>query len=124
MHREAPPEAWYLYVLRTRDGAIYTGVATDVARRITEHEGGGPRAAKSLRGNPTPTTSTGLLASSRKRRRKRLWNWRRLIFFGQDQPNESRALTTPHTPPSTQIARLFFLFQAPAFQVRLELFVR
>ena len=47
---EPPPAAWYLYVLRTRDGAIYTGIATDVARRIAEHEGGGSRAAKSLRG--------------------------------------------------------------------------
>ena len=49
-HREPRPEAWCLYLLRTRDGAIYTGVATDVARRLAEHEGGGPRAAKSLRG--------------------------------------------------------------------------
>ena len=47
---ESTPEAWYLYALRTRDGAIYTGIATDVARRIAEHESGGPRAAKSLRG--------------------------------------------------------------------------
>lgn len=49
-HHDSPPEAWYLYALRTRDGAIYTGIATDVARRIAEHESGGPRAAKSLRG--------------------------------------------------------------------------
>ena len=49
-HREPRPEAWHLYLVRTRDGAIYTGIATDVARRIAEHEGGGPRAAKSLRG--------------------------------------------------------------------------
>ena len=49
-HREPRPEAWHLYLLRTRDGAIYTGIATDVARRLAEHEGGGPRAAKSLRG--------------------------------------------------------------------------
>lgn len=49
-HREPRPEAWHLYLLRTRDGATYTGIATDVARRVAEHEGGGPRAAKSLRG--------------------------------------------------------------------------
>jgi len=36
-HREPRPEAWHLYLLRTRDGAIYTGIATDVARRIAEH---------------------------------------------------------------------------------------
>ena len=49
-HREPRPEAWHLYLLRTRDGAIYTGIAIDVGRRVAEHEGGGPRAAKSLRG--------------------------------------------------------------------------
>lgn len=47
---EPPPAAWYLYALRTRDGAVYTGIATDVARRTAEHDSGGPRAAKSLRG--------------------------------------------------------------------------
>ena len=41
--------AWYVYVVRTRDGALYTGVTTDVARRIAEHRAGG-RGARSLRG--------------------------------------------------------------------------
>jgi len=40
--------AWSVYVLRRRDGALYTGIATDVARRVGEHAGG--RGAKSLRG--------------------------------------------------------------------------
>ncbi len=38
---------WHLYVLRTRDGALYTGIAKDVARRHTQHAAG--RGAKSLR---------------------------------------------------------------------------
>ena len=41
---------WSVYLLRRRDGALYTGIATDVARRLGEHEGGGARGAKSLRG--------------------------------------------------------------------------
>jgi putative endonuclease len=40
--------AWALYVLRTRQGHLYTGIATDVRRRIEEHAGG--RGAKALRG--------------------------------------------------------------------------
>lgn len=40
--------AWALYVLRTRQGHLYTGIATDVSRRIEEHSGG--RGAKALRG--------------------------------------------------------------------------
>lgn len=47
---DAPPRAWHLYLLRTRDGALYTGIATDVARRLAEHRLGGRRGARALRG--------------------------------------------------------------------------
>lgn len=39
---------WHLYVLETAGGALYTGIATDVARRLAEHRAG--RGAKALRG--------------------------------------------------------------------------
>ena len=38
-----------LYILRCRDGSLYTGIAVDVARRLREHENG-KRGAKYLRG--------------------------------------------------------------------------
>ena len=41
--------AWHVYVVRTRAGSLYTGVTTDVARRIGEHRAG-RRGARSLRG--------------------------------------------------------------------------
>jgi putative endonuclease len=41
-------QSWALYVLRTRQGSLYTGIATDVKRRVEEHSGG--RGAKALRG--------------------------------------------------------------------------
>lgn len=41
---------WFVYVLRCGDGSLYTGITTDVARRMAEHASGGPRAAKYLRG--------------------------------------------------------------------------
>lgn len=41
---------WFVYVLRCGDGSLYTGVTTDVDRRLAEHASGGPRAAKYLRG--------------------------------------------------------------------------
>lgn len=46
-----PPAAacWHLYVLRRADGALYTGISTDVERRIAEHTRGGARGARSLR---------------------------------------------------------------------------
>lgn len=40
---------WYLYLIRTRDGALYTGIATDVNRRLAEHEAGSPKGSKYLR---------------------------------------------------------------------------
>ena len=40
---------WYVYFVRTRHGSLYTGVATDVARRLAEHEQANGRGAKYLR---------------------------------------------------------------------------
>jgi len=40
---------WSLYIVRCRDGALYTGIATDVVRRIAEHAQNG-KGAKYLRG--------------------------------------------------------------------------
>ncbi|MBE0397524.1 GIY-YIG nuclease family protein [Citrobacter amalonaticus] len=39
---------WYLYLIRTADNALYTGITTDVARRYQQHQCG--KGAKALRG--------------------------------------------------------------------------
>ncbi len=31
---------WYVYILRCRDQSLYTGITTDVTRRLTEHQSG------------------------------------------------------------------------------------
>ena len=36
---------WFLYVLRCADGTLYTGITTDVKRRLAEHNAG-PKGAK------------------------------------------------------------------------------
>lgn len=41
---------WYVYIVRTAGNTLYTGVSTDVQRRLAEHQAGGPRCARSLRG--------------------------------------------------------------------------
>ena len=41
---------WWVYLVRCGDGSIYTGVAQDVARRLSEHRSGGARAARYVRG--------------------------------------------------------------------------
>ncbi|WP_407943933.1 GIY-YIG nuclease family protein [Marinobacter salinisoli] len=37
-------------MIRTGKGTLYTGITTDVARRLAEHQGGGNKGARSLRG--------------------------------------------------------------------------
>lgn len=39
---------WFLYLVRTRQGHLYTGITTDVTRRLAEHQAG--KGAKALRG--------------------------------------------------------------------------
>ena len=45
----APPPPWFVYVLDVGGKALYTGVTTDVQRRVRE-QAGGRRGAKALRG--------------------------------------------------------------------------
>ncbi|MBZ2168579.1 MULTISPECIES: GIY-YIG nuclease family protein [Marinobacter] len=40
---------WSVYIVRTGKGTLYTGITTDVARRLAEHESG-TKGARSLRG--------------------------------------------------------------------------
>ena len=41
---------WFIYMVRTAKGALYTGITTDVARRFAEHQAGAPKGARSLWG--------------------------------------------------------------------------
>ena len=41
---------WYVYLLRCGSGALYTGIATDVSRRLAEHREAKGKGAKYLRG--------------------------------------------------------------------------
>lgn len=34
------PSSWYVYVLRCRDGSLYTGISTDVQQRVAVHNAG------------------------------------------------------------------------------------
>ena len=39
---------WYLYILRCKDGSLYTGITTDVEKRLEAHRSG--KGAKYTRG--------------------------------------------------------------------------
>ena len=45
-------DAWYVYILRCADRTLYTGVTTDLQRRLSQHNGdtaGGPRYTRGRR---------------------------------------------------------------------------
>lgn len=46
----APSTCWYLYIIETEGGRLYTGITTDPARRFDEHRSG--RGAKFFRTDP------------------------------------------------------------------------
>lgn len=53
---------WHLYLVRTARGALYTGITTDVARRVRQHQDG--RGAKALRAKgPITLVYTGAIGS-------------------------------------------------------------
>jgi putative endonuclease len=42
--------AWFVYVVKCRDGSLYTGISNDVAGRLSAHNGGrGARYTRSRR---------------------------------------------------------------------------
>lgn len=40
---------YYVYMLRCRDGSLYTGTAADLCRRMRQHAGGGSACARYTR---------------------------------------------------------------------------
>lgn len=40
---------WWVYLLRCADDSLYTGITTDLARRLAEHNGDGPAGARYTR---------------------------------------------------------------------------
>jgi putative endonuclease len=43
------PSGWRVYIVQCADGSLYTGVTTDIKRRVREHNGLSPRGARYTR---------------------------------------------------------------------------
>ncbi|MGM3175360.1 GIY-YIG nuclease family protein [Dickeya lacustris] len=63
---------WFLYLLRTEAGALYTGITTDVARRLAQHQAG--KGARALRGRGPLTLVYHCVAGDRSTALK--WEYR------------------------------------------------
>jgi len=70
-------EGWFLYLVRTASGALYTGITTDVERRFAEHHAGAPKGARSLRGKGPLTLEFQAPAGDRSRASKLEWQVKR-----------------------------------------------
>lgn len=56
---------WYLYILRCGDGSLYTGITTDVPRRLEAHRQG--KGAKYTRGRAPHQEECGTHSEALKR---------------------------------------------------------
>jgi putative endonuclease len=56
---------WFVYMLRCADGTLYTGVATDVRRRLREHNGDARLAARYTRARRPVTLIYSEVAADR-----------------------------------------------------------
>ncbi|WP_309045145.1 GIY-YIG nuclease family protein [Marinobacter sediminicola] len=65
---------WFVYIIRTARGALYTGITTDVNRRFAEHQAGAPKGARSLRGKGPLELVLSLPAGDRSRASRLEWH--------------------------------------------------
>lgn len=91
-----PEAAWIVYLIRCRDGSLYGGITTDVERRLREHQSGGPRAARYLRGKGPLTLVYTCSAGSRAEASRAEYHLKRLT------KRQKEALVTAF--PSTSLS--------------------
>jgi putative endonuclease len=68
---------WYVYLLRCNDGSFYTGMTSDIGRRIDEHNHG-PRGARYTRARRPVVLVYSERCESRSAAARREWEIRRL----------------------------------------------
>ena len=75
---------WHVYMLRCADDSLYTGVTTDVARRLEEHRSGGSLSAKYVRGRMPLTLVYAQSCGTRSAAMKEEWRIKRLPKAGKE----------------------------------------
>lgn len=71
---------WFLYIVKGQDNSFYTGITTDLERRISEHNFDNIKGAKSLRGKRPVTLVYKEKFKTQSEARKReaaIKNWKR-----------------------------------------------
>ncbi len=68
---------WWMYVVSCSDGTLYTGVTTNVSRRIKEHNGSS-RGAKYTRSRRPVKLETALIFANRSEAQKAEYSFKQL----------------------------------------------
>lgn len=82
-------QRWFVYVLRCADGTLYTGITTDTARRVQEHNAGAPLGARYTRSRRpvaliyVESVSSRALATQRELTIKKLDRHRKLALCAE-----------------------------------------
>ena len=82
---------WYVYILHCGDDTLYTGVTTDVARRLNEHETGKAGAKYTRARGPlavvyTEECASRSVAQVREAAIKKLSRPQKEVLIGKKQP--------------------------------------
>lgn len=56
---------WFVYMVSCVDGSLYTGITTDLKRRLNDHQSQGKKCAKYLRGKDPLTLVFAQLVGSK-----------------------------------------------------------
>lgn len=98
---------WYVYILRCADDTLYTGVTTDPARRLREHNAGGGLGARYTRSRRPVMLAHCEEAASRAdacRREMAIKKLGRDAKLALASPNTSRATSLPPVTPHSDDA--------------------
>ena len=72
---------WFVYIVKCKDNSLYTGITTDIRRRIIEHNTDSLKGAKSLRGKRPVImvySEEFQTQSDARKREAAIKNWKRL----------------------------------------------
>lgn len=84
-----PADVYSLYLIRCADGSFYTGIATDVKRRLVEHQNG-RRGSKYLRGRGPLTLHFEQIIGDRRLASRLEWRVKRMPAADKADPNVLR----------------------------------
>ncbi|MBI3315220.1 MAG: GIY-YIG nuclease family protein [Candidatus Omnitrophica bacterium] len=85
---------WYVYILETKDGRLYTGATNDIPRRMAEHKDGkGGRFTRSFRFKRLVYTEEHPTKSAALKREKQVQGWtrREKLALIKDDSNQPKA---------------------------------